>query len=54
MSSSKKSDYNTKITEVENKIPSITGWVTTAALNPKVIDSQTIPNKSNLIKKNWL
>ena len=37
MSSSKKSDYNTKITEVENKIPSITGWVTTAALNPKVI-----------------
>ena len=37
VSSSKKSDYNTKITEVENKIPSITGWVTTAALNPKVI-----------------
>ena len=29
----KKTDYNTKITEMENKIPGITGLVTTAALD---------------------
>ena len=27
-------DYNTKITEIEGKIPSVTSLATTAALNP--------------------
>ena len=31
----KKIDYNTKIRQIENKVPSITGLVTTAALNTK-------------------
>ena len=31
----KKTDYNTKIAEIEIKIPSVTGLVTAAALNKK-------------------
>ena len=33
----KKTDYNTKIIEIENEIPSVTGLVTTTALNTKTI-----------------
>ena len=45
----KKTDYNTKITEIENKIASISGLITNSAL-PVVEDK--IPNVSNLVKKN--
>ena len=45
----KKIDYNTKITEIENKIASISGLITNSAL-PVVEDK--IPNVSNLVKKN--
>ena len=31
----KKTDYNTKIAEVQNKIPSVTGLANTAAINTK-------------------
>ena len=44
----KKTDYNGKISEIEGKIPRITGLATTAALT-KVEDM--IPNVSNLVKK---
>ena len=40
-------DYNVKITEIEDKLPSITGLVTTAALN---IVENKIPNVSKLVK----
>ena len=44
----KKTDYNTKITEIEGKIFTITGLATTAALN---IVKNKIPNFGNLVKK---
>ena len=45
---SKKADYNAKITDIESKIPSITGSVNTTALN-------TVGNKRvcDLVKKNY-
>ena len=49
----KKRDYNAKITEIENKIPSISGLATTYILN--VVENK-IPDVSTLTKKNrlWL
>ena len=44
----KKTDYNTKITEIEGKIPSITSLDTTAAL--KTVNNK-IPDISNLVTK---
>ena len=44
----KKTDYSTKITEIENKIPSISGLATNSALT--TVESKT-PNISNLVKK---
>ena len=44
----KKTDYNTKITEIENKIPDISGLATKVALT-KV--GNKIPSISGLIKK---
>ena len=44
----KKTDYNTKMTETEVKIPSVTGLVTASALN--AVDNK-IPDVSNLGKK---
>ena len=44
----KKTDYNTKITEIEGKIFTITGLATTAALNTV---KNKIPNFGNLVKK---
>ena len=44
----KKTDYDNKITEIEGKIPSITGLATTAALNAVEND---IPKVSDRIKK---
>ena len=41
-------DYNTKISEIEGKIPSITGLVTISALT--AVESK-IPNISKLAKK---
>ena len=47
----KKTDYNGKITEIESKIRSITGWTILVALN-------TVENKiaavSNLVKKKYI
>ena len=40
--------YNTKITEIEDKIPSISGLATKTALT---IVENKIPNISNLVKK---
>ena len=48
MVSLKKSDYNAKISELENKIPSISGLVTASALT---LVENKIPNVSNLVKK---
>ena len=43
---------NTKTTENENKIPIITGLVTTAAVNTKVTDVESkIPDITNLANK---
>ena len=44
----KKTDYNSKISEIENKIPSISGLATTSALT--AVENK-IPNVSNLVKK---
>ena len=45
----KKVDYNAKITEIEGKIPSISGLATNAALT---IVEKKQPNISSLVKKN--
>ena len=44
----KKSDYNSKISELETKIPIISGLATTSALT--AVENK-IPSVSNLIKK---
>ena len=44
----KKTDYNATITEIETKIPSISGLATTAALT--AVENK-IPDVSNLVKK---
>ena len=44
----KKTDHNTKMTEIENNIPSINGFATNAALNAV---EDKISNVSNLVKK---
>ena len=44
----KKTDYNSKITEIEGKIPSISGLATNAALT--AVENK-IPNISSLVKK---
>ena len=44
----KKNNYNAKITEIEGKIPSITGLATTAALT--TVENK-IPNINNIVKK---
>ena len=44
----KKTDFNTKITEIENKIPSISGLATNSALTAV---EDKIPNVSSLVKK---
>ena len=46
-----KTDYNTKISEIENKIPSINGLATNSALTAV---EDKIPNNSNLVKKNQI
>ena len=43
-----KTDYNSKITEIEGKIPSISGLATNAALT--AVENK-IPNISSLVKK---
>ena len=43
-----KFDYNAKITEIENKIPSITALATTSAL---IASENKIPDVSSLVKK---
>ena len=43
-----KTDYNTKISEIEAKIPSITGLATTSGLT--AVENK-IPSISNLVKK---
>ena len=48
LKNAKKTDYNTRITEIEGKIPNITGLANTAALN--AVETK-IPNVSNLVKK---
>ena len=54
----KKIYFNTKITGIENKIPSVTGLVTTAALNTKateieykISDINNLAAKAALIQK---
>ena len=44
----KKTDLNAKITEIEGKIPSISGLTTTSAL---IAVENQIPDVSNLVKK---
>ena len=46
-----KTDYNTEISEIENKIPSINGLATNSALTAV---EDKIPNNSNLVKKNQI
>ena len=45
---SQKTDYNTKMTEIEKNIPSINGFATNAALTAV---EDKISNTSNLVKK---
>ena len=45
----KKTDFNSKITEIKGKIPSITGLATTSALT--AVENK-IPDVNGLIKKN--
>ena len=47
----KKTDYNTKIIEIEGKIQSTSGLATNAALSAA---ENKIPNISSLVKKNRL
>ena len=47
----KKADYNAKITELETKIPNISGLATNSALTEV---KNEIPNVSNLLKENIL
>ena len=44
----KKTIYNSKISEIENKIPGISGLATTSALTSV---ENKIPDVSNLVKK---
>ena len=44
----KKSDYYAKVSEIESKIPSTIGLVTTSAL---IAVENKIPSVSNLVKK---
>ena len=45
----KKTDYNAKITEIENKTPDISNLATKAVLNTV---KNKIPDTSSLVKKN--
>ena len=45
----KKTDFNAKVTEIEGKIPSITGLATNSAL---AAVKDKIPDVSSLVKKN--
>ena len=47
----RKTDYNTKITEIEGKIPDISNLATKTALT--AVENK-IPSVSNLVKKNRL
>ena len=48
----KKTGYNTKITEIENKIPDVTGLVASATLNTKATEIESkISNTTNLATK---
>ena len=47
----RKTDYNTKITEIEGKIPDISNLATKTALTDV---ENKIPSVSNLVKKNRL
>ena len=47
----KKTDYNAKNSEIENKIPSISGLATNSA---RTAVENKIPDVSNLVKKNKL
>ena len=51
----KKTDYNRKITEIENKIPSVTGLVTTVTCSKNTTEIENkIDDVANLAKKNAL
>ena len=46
----KKTDFNTKVTEIEGKIPSITGVATNSALTAvenKILDVSSLVKKAN-------
>ena len=47
----RKTDYNTKITEIEGKIPDISNLATKTALTDV---ENKMPSVSNLVKKNRL
>ena len=47
----KKTDYNSKITEIENKSPDISNLSTKTALN--TIENE-IPDTGNLVKKTYI
>ena len=47
----RKTDYNTKITEIEGKIPDISNLATKTALTSV---ENKIPSVNNLVKKNRL
>ena len=40
----KNTDYNTKITAIKNKMPSVTGLVATVALNAKATENEKKDN----------
>ena len=52
----KKTDYNTKIAQVQNKIPSVTGLANTAAINTKTteIENKNLSILIWLLKPPWV
>ena len=48
----KKTDYSSKITELENKIPNVSGFLLTSVFNSKITDVENkIPDIKNLASK---
>ena len=48
----KKTDFNSKITELENKIPNVSGFLLTSVFNSKITEVENkIPNIKNLASK---
>ena len=49
----KKTDFNTKVTEIEGKMPNVGGFLLTSVFNSKITEVENkIPDIKNLAKQN--